>query len=244
MLVPSDNKKLGSVSPWVIAIQNANIRVLPSILNAVILTSVSSSANAFLFVGSRYLFGLAQNEQAPRIFLKCTKRGIPIYGVGFTALFTGLAYMSVSAGAQTVFYWFLNIGAIASLFAWCSILIAYLRFRQALLLQGVDRNTLDLKSPFQSYTAWFALCYFALIILFNGWEVFTKGNWSVEGFITAYVGIPIYLGLYAFWKIFKRTSLVDPAEADIWSGKAALDATIWPHAEPRNLLEKVWQWIV
>ncbi|KAG9876362.1 amino acid permease, partial [Aureobasidium melanogenum] len=45
-------------SPWVIAIQSAGIPALPSIINAVILTSASSSANAFLFSGSRYLFAL------------------------------------------------------------------------------------------------------------------------------------------------------------------------------------------
>jgi yeast amino acid transporter len=244
VLVPSNNKELGSVSPWVIAVQNANIHVLPSIINAVILASASSSANAFLFVGSRYLFGLAQNKQAPRIFLKCTKRGIPIYSVGFTALWSGLAYMSASAGATTVFNWFINLGTISTLFNWCSISIAYLRFRQALAAQGVDRNSIHFKAPFQPYTAWFALCYFAMIIIFNGWELFTKGNWSVQEFITAYIGIPIYFGLYLLWKIWKRTSLVDPAEADIWSGKTALDAEIWPEKKPRNFLEKVWQWIV
>lgn len=180
----------------------------------------------------------------PRIFLKCTKRGIQIYGVGFAALWTGLAYMSVSAGAQIVFFWFLKIGTIASLFTWCSILVVYLHFRQALMLQGVNRNDFHFKSPFQPYTAWFALYYIALIIVFNGWEVLTKVNWSVEGFITAYVGIPIYFGWFVFWKILKRTSLVDPAEADIWSGKTALDAKIWPDTKPRNFLEKVWQWIV
>jgi amino acid transporter len=243
VLVPSDNKELGSVSPWVIAIQHANIRVLPSVLNAVILTSASSSANAFLFVGSRYLFGLAQNKQAPRVFLKCTNRGIPIYGVGFTALWSSLAYMTVSASAATAFQWFLNIGTVASLFTWCSILVAYLRFRQALVLQGVNRNDLHFRSPFQPYSAWFALCYCAMIIVFNGWQVFTKGNWSVQVFVTAYVGIPIYFGFYVLWKILKRTSLVDPAEADIWSGKAALDAEIWIHQKPRNLVEKVWQWV-
>jgi yeast amino acid transporter len=83
-----------------------------------------------------------------------------------------------------------------------------------------------------------------MIIIFNGWELFTKGNWSVQEFITAYIGIPIYFGLYLLWKIWKRTSLVDPAEADIWSGKTALDAEIWPEKKPRNFLEKVWQWIV
>lgn len=61
-------------SPWVIGITNAGISVLPSIINAVVLTSATSSANAFLYAGSRSLYALAQNGQAPKIFLKCTKR--------------------------------------------------------------------------------------------------------------------------------------------------------------------------
>jgi amino acid transporter len=60
-------------SPWVIAIYRAGIPALPSIINAVILTSASSSANAFLYVGSRYLYALAQNGQAPRFLLRCSK---------------------------------------------------------------------------------------------------------------------------------------------------------------------------
>lgn len=63
-----------AASPWVIAINRAGIDALPSIINAVILTSASSSANAFLYTGSRYLFGLAQNGQAPRFLLKCSKK--------------------------------------------------------------------------------------------------------------------------------------------------------------------------
>lgn len=61
-------------SPWVIAIDRAGIKGLPSVINAVILTSASSSANSFLYTGSRYLYALAQNGQAPRIFLKCSKK--------------------------------------------------------------------------------------------------------------------------------------------------------------------------
>jgi amino acid transporter len=226
------------------AAQNANIKVLPSIVNAVIVTSACSSANAFLFVGSRYLFGLAQNKQAPRIFLKCTERGVPIYGIAFTAVWSGLAYMCVSAGAANVFAWFRTLGTVATLFTWCSILVAYLRFRKALLLQGVDRDTLPFKSPWQPYTAYLALGFFSVVILFNGWEIFTTGNWSVQGFVTAYIGIPIYGGMYLLWKFLKRTHLVNPAQADLWSGKAALDAEVWPEKVPRNFLEKIWLWIV
>ena len=84
VLVPYNDKDLVNArendpdsangSPWVIGIRNAGIPILDSIINAVILTSASSSANAFLYSGSRYLYALGQNKQAPKIFLKCSKR--------------------------------------------------------------------------------------------------------------------------------------------------------------------------
>lgn len=104
------------------------------------------------------------------------------------------------------------------------------------------------KSRFQPYSAYIALTFFIVIIIFNGFAVFTHNkdgtsNWSVQDFVTAYVGIPIYVGFYLFWKILKRTKFVRSSEADIWTGKAALDAEVWPEREPRNWLEKVWFWI-
>jgi amino acid transporter len=249
VLVPSNDPNLLSTkpgaarSPWVIAIYRSSIPVLPSIINAVILTSASSSANAFLYTGSRYLFGVAQNRQAPKFLLKCSKAGVPYWCVGITASISLLTYMSVSTGANNVFNWFQNLTTIAQLFTWCCICVAYLRFRSALLAQGVNRDTLVFKSPFQPYTAWFALIYFSIIILFNGFAVFTRGNWSVTNFLTAYIGMPIFFSLYAFWKIFTRSPFVKASEADIWTGKAALDAEVWPEQVPRNFLEKIWFWI-
>ncbi|KAF2239267.1 hypothetical protein EV356DRAFT_515477 [Viridothelium virens] len=234
-------------SPWVIAMVNAGIPALPSIINAVILTSASSSANAFLYTGSRYLFALAQNGQAPALFLKCSKTGVPWLSVAFTASFSLLTYMSASAGSSTVFGWFQTLTTISSLFTWVSVCVAYIRFQKALAAQNVDRNSLVFKSPYQPYTAYFALIFFSIIILFNGWEVFTTTdgvkNWDTQDFVTAYVGIPIYFGFYLFWKIFKRTKAVKPSEADIWTGKAAVDAEVWEERVPHNLLERVWFWI-
>lgn len=247
--VPSDDKQMlaggagAAGSPWVIAIYRAGIPVLPHIINAVILTSAASAANAFLYTGSRYLFALAQNKQAPRFLLKCSKRGVPYYCVGITAAISLLTYMTVANGAANVFGWFLNLTTIASLFTWVSILIAFLRFRAACIAQGVDRNTLVFKSPFQPYIAYASLFFFVIIILFNGFSVFTHGNWDVSKFVTAYVGIPIYFALYLFWKILKRSSFVKASEADLWTGKAAVDAEVWIDPVPKNVLEKIWYWI-
>ena len=94
LLIPSDSAKListigankngGTASPWVIAIQEAGVQVLPSIINAVILTSAASAANAFLYTGSRYLYALAQNGQAPRFLLRCTRRCVPLHAPIFS----------------------------------------------------------------------------------------------------------------------------------------------------------------
>ena len=87
-----------------------------------------------------------------------------------------------------------------------------------------------------------------MIIIFSGFDVFVGKNhshWKTDTFIAAYIGIPIYIALFLFWKIFKRTKWVNPADADIQSGKAALDAEDgnWPELVPRNIFEKIWFWI-
>ena len=85
-------------SLWVIGIENVGIQVLPSIINAVILTSAASSGNAFLYTASRYLYALALNRQAPRIFLRCNREGVPYVSVAVTASIGLLTYLSAGKG--------------------------------------------------------------------------------------------------------------------------------------------------
>ena len=158
-----------------------------------------------------------------------------------TASISLLTYLSCSSGSAQVFNWFQNLTTIASLFTWCSVSIAYIQFHKALKAQGVNRNSLVFRAHFQPYTAWFSLLFFTMIILFNGFYTFKP--FLRDEFITAYVGVPIYFLLFIFWKVFKRTKWINPAEADIFSGKAALDAVVWPEKHPRNFLEKIWYWI-
>lgn len=231
-------------SPWVIAITNAGIPGLPSVINAVILTSASSSANAFLYTGSRYLYALAQNGQAPRFLLRCSKAGVPYWAVIVTASISLLTFLSCgNDGAANAFAWFQNITTLAQLFTWSCIVIAYLKFYYALKAQGIDRNTLIFKSPLQPYLAWSTLFFFVTVLLFNGFYVFQP--FSISAFATQYVGVPIFFVLYFGWKFTKRTRFVPSAEVDLHTGKAALDAadSLWVEAVPRNVLEKIWFWI-
>jgi amino acid transporter len=92
-------------SPWVIAISEAGIPIRPSIIDVVILTSATSSGNAFLYNRSRYLYALAQNRQAPRFLLKWMESSTTIYCVTITGTMSLITYMAVSAGGSNVFAW-------------------------------------------------------------------------------------------------------------------------------------------
>lgn len=195
LLVPSNDKNLlygtgVAQSPYLIAINNAGIAVLPSILNAVIITSAASSANANTYSGSRYLYALARQGQAPQFLLKCTKSGVPIYCVAITGSFGLLTYITVSSSGAEVFHWFTSLNTVAYLLTWLSICYAYTRFRRALLLAGIDRDTLPMKAWGQPYLAWAGVAYYGIVVFFNGFAVFTTGNWNTRTFVSAYIGIP------------------------------------------------------
>ncbi|KAE8168660.1 amino acid permease/ SLC12A domain-containing protein [Aspergillus tamarii] len=226
-------------SPWVIAINLAGIKALPSIVNAVVLIAGISAGNSYVFMGSRYLYALASNNQAPKIFLRCTKQGIPIYALLATMSISFLTFMSMGSSSNIVFQWFQNLTTVSTLYTWISICIAYMRFHAALKAQQIDRSDLPFSFPLQPYSTYFTLGYLCIVVFFNGFDSIA-GGFKLPGFITSYIGFPLFFGFFLFWKIFKRTKWRRPEEADLFTGKAELDAIEWPQKVPRNFVERVW----
>jgi len=115
MLVPYDNPRLlqstgtAASSPFVLAFNLAGIKVLPSIINAGVLTSAFSAANSGLYGTSRMLYGLSLRGQAPRIFSKTTKKGLPIFALMIATIFSTLSFMALGSGASTALNWLSNL---------------------------------------------------------------------------------------------------------------------------------------
>jgi len=218
-----DNTNDAASSPFVIAISNAGIAVLPSIVNAVILISAFSAGNSDLFASSRTLYGLALDHKAPRFFRYCTKNGLPIWCLIATALISALAYLNVNNGTTTVFNWFVNLSTITGLLTWITILIAYIRFHKAVKRQGVDRSAFPYLAPFQPWFSYYGLFIITVVTFFNGFTVFLDGNFTASGFLTAYITIPIFILFYLGWKIVKRTSIIPIMDIDLIAGRRELD---------------------
>lgn len=83
-------------SPWVIAIRQAGIQALPSIVNACILVSAWSAGNSYCWVGSRIIVAMTTDGQLPQFFARTTAGGVPWVAVITAWLFGPLAYLSKS----------------------------------------------------------------------------------------------------------------------------------------------------
>ena len=138
----SDQSGTAAQSPFVIAASAAGIKAIPSVVNAVVITSAWSSSNQALLSGTRVLYGLALKKQAPRVFLRTTPWGVPYVCVLLQTAFMFLAFMSLSNGALTVFYWFLDLTACGVLISWITILTNHQRLMMAMKKQEIPLSYL------------------------------------------------------------------------------------------------------
>lgn len=135
-------------SPFVLAIQDAGIKVLPSIFNAVITISVLSVANTCTFGSTRTMQAMAMRGHAPKFLNYIDGKGRPIYCVIIQLGFGLLAYIGESPKGGTIFDWLLALSGLAFLFVWGTICLAHARMRSGMKAQGVNMNLIPYKTPF------------------------------------------------------------------------------------------------
>ncbi|EXA32136.1 hypothetical protein FOVG_16617 [Fusarium oxysporum f. sp. pisi HDV247] len=220
LVVPSNDDRLlkstgTAASPFVISATLAGIKVIPHVINAIVVTSAWSCGNYGMMSYVRYLFGLAKNGHAPKVFTRLNRFGIPYVAVILFTLFMALGYLTVSDGASTVFTWLQDLLSIAILVNWTVILTTYLRFFYGCKKQGIDRNELPYKSPFQPYFSWGCITLFVLILITSGWQNFVHGHWNTKSFVSAYFNIPFVLLLYFGFKFYKKSKTIPLDEIPI-----------------------------
>ncbi|KAJ5661950.1 Arginine permease CAN1 [Penicillium maclennaniae] len=248
LLVPSDNKELltgttnAAASPFVIAAKLAGIKVLPSLINAVLLVVVLSAANANVYSGSRMLIGLAQERFAPAFFTKTNKGGVPYYGVAATAAFGLLGFLNVSNSGSTVFNWLLNITTVAGFILWASLNVCHIAFMRALKARKMSRDLLPYKAPFQPFLAYYGLFFNILIMLTQGFTAWIP-SFDVESFFIAYISLILFAILYIGHKLVFRDRFVSPMQADLDTGRLEIESEYWEIKVPTTWYGKVWMWI-
>lgn len=117
-------------SPFVSILELVNIPAAPQIMNFIVLTAVLSCLNSGLYSSSRMLYSMAQKGDAPRMFLKVNKKGIP-----FNAIIgcTVISYISVVfnyISPDTIFLFLVNASGGVALLVYLVIAFSQLLMRR------------------------------------------------------------------------------------------------------------------
>lgn len=239
LLVPyGDQQLLGSssedakASPFVIAINNAGIKVLPSIFNVVILIAVLSVGNSSIYGSSRTLAALAEQGQAPRVLAYIDRKGRPLVAIGVASVLGLLCY--VVAGGQktagTALDWLYSLSGLSSIFTWGSVCLAHIRFRRAWKKQGHTLDELAFRSQAGVIGSWIGFILNVLVLVAQfwtaGWEIGygeLSADTRAQDFFLNYLAAPVVIAFYIPYKIYFRTPFMRTADMDLVTGRRELD---------------------
>ncbi|MBN6494058.1 amino acid permease [Acinetobacter pittii] len=204
-LVPWNQLDLGGLdkSPFVMIFSQMGIGWAAHLLNFIILTAALSVYNSGMFANSRMLYSLAQQGNAPKVFAKTNKQGVPIPAVLLSALLIfGCVLLNYFVPEDALGHlMYVVVGALV--LNWAMISITHLRYRRFVKHANIKTSFPALWSPFSNYL----VLAFIAVVLYIMWT---------QGFKESVMMIPIWitamLVLFDYLNPKKLDSIENPEE--------------------------------
>ncbi|WP_285769507.1 amino acid permease [Peribacillus sp. SI8-4] len=159
------NQVSNEVSPFVQVFSISGLPGAADIMNFVLLTAVLSAANSGIYATSRTLFSLSQNGEAPRFFIRTTKKGIPINGILLTTICILAGVFLSYLYPDLILSYLMAIPGFTVLLLWISICAAQLKLRKHYTSNHGFRV---IWHPYTTMVAIIALSAIFLAFIFNG----------------------------------------------------------------------------
>lgn len=214
-LVPNSQAGV-ETSAFTVVFQKIGLAGAASVMNAIILTSVLSAGNSGMYASSRMLHAMAKSGMAPKIFEKTSKNGVPVNAIILTTIIASLCFLTGIYAENVVYVWLVAASGLSGFIAWLGIAVCHYRFRKAYVAQGKDLNKLVYKAKFFPFGPIVALLLCGVVVLGQGYaylDVSNGINWG--GLISSYIGIPLFLALYLYYKIRYKTKVIDLEHVDL-----------------------------
>ncbi|RAH68970.1 amino acid permease GAP1 [Aspergillus aculeatinus CBS 121060] len=230
MLLSGSSSADAKASPFVIAIKNAGISGLPSVMNVVIMIAVLSVGNASVYGSSRTLAALAEQGQAPKFLGYIDRKGRPLWSLLIASSLGALGFLAASSKQSEAFSWMMAISGLSSIFTWGSICLCHIRFRRAWKIQGHSLNELAFRSQPGVVGSWVGFAFNCLVLVAQFWVGFAPTGYAsmsasalVENFFSAYLAAPVVLAFYIPYKLWYKTPFIRAKDMDLQTGRRDLD---------------------
>ncbi|KAI3322372.1 amino acid permease/ SLC12A domain-containing protein [Xylariaceae sp. AK1471] len=159
--ITEDSSRAPLISPFVLAVAQAKIPILPDVMNAVIVVSIFSMANASIFASSRALQAISARGMGPR-FCAVLHWDRPVGALAVVFTFSFLAFAKASNHGDEVFVWLLALASCSNYLTWSSICVSQIRCQLAIKRQGKSLSDPEAyRSPFGIAGSIFAVTIFA-----------------------------------------------------------------------------------
>ncbi|KAJ5099028.1 General amino acid permease AGP2 [Penicillium argentinense] len=211
-----------SASPYVIGMTNLGVTIFPSIVNALLLTSIFSAGNTYTYCAIRTLYSLALEGRAPRVLTYTTRKGVPIYCFVVVMIFPILSFLQVSNSSSIVITWFANLVTAGGLINYITICITYICFHRACVAQGLDRRQFSYYGRFQPWCGYIGMVWMILVTILYGYPAYKP--WDLSTFWSDYTMQIVIPPLFLIWKVIKKTKWIKPHEADLLWERPLIDA--------------------
>jgi GABA permease len=117
-------------SPFVAVLEHVGIPAAAQLMNFIVLTAVLSCLNSGLYTNSRMLYGMAKTGDAPKAFLKLSKKGVPVNAVLFGTIFAYIGVIFDYISPDKVFLFLVNASGGIALLVYLVIAFSHLRTRR------------------------------------------------------------------------------------------------------------------
>ncbi len=117
-------------SPFVLIFSDLGIPAAPDILNVVVLTASISVYNSGMYSNGRMLFSLAEQGNAPRVFMRLGRNRVPWVGIAFSSACTFLVVVVNFLVPHGAFMRVMAVATAAAALTWGMIVLVHLQFRK------------------------------------------------------------------------------------------------------------------
>ncbi len=156
-------------SPFVSLFALAGVPFAALLINSVVLTAAASSANSGIFTNSRILFSLGDKQQAPKMMVALSKRGIPQNALIVTCILISITVILnfIIPDGEKVFVYISSVVTSITIVVWALIVCAYISYvKKDKALHQASKFKLP-GGVFAAYSVIIFFIFIAIILLFD-----------------------------------------------------------------------------
>jgi GABA permease len=172
-------------SPFVAVLEHIGVPAAAQIMNLIVLTAVLSCLNSGLYTTSRMLYSLAQRGEAPKRFMKLTKKGVPLNAILAGTFFSYIAVVMNYFSPDTVFLFLVNSSGAIALLVYLVIAVSQLRMRKK--IKRDNPEALKLKMWMYPYLTYLTIIGIAVILISMAFIESMRFQLLLTGLITAVI---------------------------------------------------------